>query len=429
MTRRKAVLFPAICLFCSVTFAAAGEPDGASDEQPAPLLQRETLTGNWFRLGQELEEHGIALGFGLTQIYQNNVRGAAATGRHSGRYTGSWDLEIDVEPAKLLKLPALTGGKIYLLAEGAWSDGIDGPSVGSLFGVNDDAGGDRSIDVTELWYEHELVGGKVRFRIGKIDLTGGFECRGCPASFDCNAFANDETTRFLNSALVNNPTIPFPDNGLGVMFHVEPIEGLYFTAGVADANADARETGFNTVFTGDDRFLSIYETGVTPRWSSPNGPLQGAYRVGFWMDSGPVDRVDANGAESDNMGLYLSMDQMFFKEIADADDSQGLGAFFRCGFADSDLNEIKASYSAGMQYQGLIPGRDDDVMAVGFATGALSAQGQHTHDNETVLETYYNIQLTPWLHLGPSLQIVFNPGGERNVRDAVILGFRCQMNF
>ena len=429
MTRRRTILFPAICLLCSAAFAAGGEPNRSSDEPPEPLLQRDTLTDNWFGLGREIEARGITLGLSLTQIYQTNVRGAAATGRHSGRYTGSWDLELDVEPGKLLKLPALAGGKVYLLAEGSWSGGIGDSSVGSIFGVNDDAGGDRSIDVTELWYEHELVGGKVRFRIGKIDLTGGFECRGCPASFDCNAFANDETTRFLNSALVNNPAIPFPDNGLGVMLHVEPVEWLYFTAGVADANADARETGFNTVFSGADRFLSIYETGVTPRLPSPNGLLQGAYRIGFWLDSGPVDRMDAEGAERDNMGLYLSMDQMFFKETADADDSQGLGAFFRCGFANSDLNEIKALYSAGVQYQGLVPGRDDDVLAVGFATGRLSAQSEHTHDNETVIETYYSIQLAPWLHLSPSLQVVFNPGGERDVRDAVVLGFRCQMSF
>ena len=67
-------------------------------------------------------------------------------------------------------MPALVGGKVYLLAEGSWSNGIDGPSVGSLFGVNDDAGGDRSIDVTELWYEHVLGGGKVRLRIGKVEM-------------------------------------------------------------------------------------------------------------------------------------------------------------------------------------------------------------------------------------------------------------------
>jgi hypothetical protein len=69
-----------------------------------------------------------------------------------------------------------------------------------------------------------LLDGAVLIRVGKLDLTGGFECRGCPVSFDGNSFANDQTTQFLNGALVNNPTIPFPDRGLGAVVHVAPVE-------------------------------------------------------------------------------------------------------------------------------------------------------------------------------------------------------------
>ena len=422
MTKGKTTTFLALCLLCSAGHAPAAEP-------PRPLLERDTITDNWFGLGRKLEADGIAVGLTLTQIYQVNVRGGLATRRRTGGYAGSWDLELDADLAKLLRLPALAGGTVYLLAEGSWSDGIDGSSVGSFFGANDDDAGNRSIDLTELWYEHELLDGKVHVRAGKIDLTGGFQCRGCVASFDGNAFANDETAQFLNGALVNNPTIPFPDNGLGAMLYVEPIEGFYLSVGAADANADARETGFNTVFTGEDRFLSIYEAGITPLLNSPRGPLQGACRIGFWLDSGPVDRMNADGADRDNMGLYLSLDQMFWKENADADDAQGLGGFFRYGMADSETNEIKAFYSAGVQYQGLLPGRDDDVLAAGFATGTLSAQAGHSADTETVIETYYSIRVTPWLTLAPSLQVIFHPGGQRDVHDAVVLGFRCQMSF
>lgn len=71
------------------------------------------------------------------------------------------------------------------------------------------------MDITELWYEHALLDDTLRVRLGKMDITGGFECRGCPVSFDGSLYANDETGQFLNSALVNNPTIPFPDKGLG----------------------------------------------------------------------------------------------------------------------------------------------------------------------------------------------------------------------
>ena len=427
MTKGKTTTFLALCLLCSAGRAPAAEPPA---EAPRPLLERDTITDNWFGLGRKLEADGIAVGLTLTQIYQVNVRGGLATHRRAGRYTGSWDLELEADPAKLLRLPALAGGTLHLVAEGSWSNGIDDSSISSLFGANDDDAGNRSIDLTELWYEHELLDGKARVRAGKIDLTGGFQCRGRAASFDGNTFANDETAQFLNGALVNNPTIPFPDNGLGAMLYVEPIEGFYLSVGAADANADARETGFNTVFTGEDRFLSMYEAGITPSLPSANGPLDGAYRIGFWLDSGPVERMNQDGAERDNMGLYLSLDQMFWKENADADDgAQGLGGFFRYGMGDSETNEIKAFYSAGVQYQGLLPGRDDDVLAAGFATGTLSAQAGHSADTETVIETYYSIRVTPWLTLAPSLQVIFHPGGQRDVHDAVVLGFRCQMSF
>ena len=42
-------------------------------------------------------------------------------------------------------LANLNGGSVYVLAEGSWSEGIDGPAVGSIFGVNDDAGGYRKL--------------------------------------------------------------------------------------------------------------------------------------------------------------------------------------------------------------------------------------------------------------------------------------------
>ena len=63
-------------------------------------------------------------------------------------------------------------------------------------------------------------------------------------SFDCSNYANDERTQFLNGALINNPTIPFPENGLGVAVHYGPDKFWYASAAVADARADLRETGF-----------------------------------------------------------------------------------------------------------------------------------------------------------------------------------------
>ncbi|MGB2823723.1 MAG: carbohydrate porin, partial [Phycisphaerae bacterium] len=249
-------------LFTTGGLGAAEAWEKSTDpRRPADLFRRDSLTDNWFALGQTLEQRGVSVALGLTQVYQLNLEGGLATHRRAGRYSGSYDLEVEFDLERLFRL---TGGTFFVLAEGSWSDGLDASSVGSLLGINDDAGGDRAIDVTETWYQQEWLGGRLIFRVGKIDLTGGFECRGCPASFDGSAYANDEVTQFLSSSLVNNPTIPFPDNGLGVMVHAEPVEGFYVTAGAADAQADARETGFRTAFHEEDHFFAAFEIGLAP---------------------------------------------------------------------------------------------------------------------------------------------------------------------
>jgi len=401
--------------------ATADEP--APTGGPASLTDRQTLTDDWFGLGRRLAESGVTFSLSATQVYQVNLRGGLATHRHAGRYAGSYDAELELDLERLL---GLRGASMYVLAEGSWSDGLGDSSIQSLFGVNDDAGGDRSIDVTELWYQQSLLGGRVLVRAGKVDLTGGFECRGCPVGFDGSLFANDETAQFLNAALVNNPTVPLPDNGLGAMVYVQAAEAVYVAAGAADAQADARETGFRTALHGEDHLFAIFEAGVTPVFHCLSRPLPGAWRAGLWYDPQPKERFDGRGTERDDAGFYLTFDQTLFKESDDVDDPQGLGVFFRYGWADSDVAEIRCFWSVGAQYHGLVPGRDEDILGVGFASGSLVRRAGFDEPHESVLEVYYSVAIFPWLTVSPSIQYVANPGGG-GAGDATVLGLRVQM--
>ena len=325
---------------------------------------------------------------------------------------------------------------LYLHGEGSWSrTDIDSTSIGSAFGANGDAAGRRALDITELWYEQAMLDETLRFRFGKLDITGGFECRGCPVSFDGSAYANDETGQFLNAALVNNSTIPFPDKGLGAVLYWNPIEWWYASAGVVDAQADARETGFNTAFTDEDYFFYVFETGIAPRLDSANGPLQGAYRIGMWVDGQDKAKFSNGKNYRDDIGFYVSADQLIRKENSDPEDSQGLGVFGRLGWADDNLNEIGKFWSLGFQYQGLIDGRDDDVLGVGYANGTFSDRAGandgdgYEESHEGVLEVYYNAQITPWFNLSPGIQFISDPGGLNANKDAVVFGLRAQITF
>ncbi len=437
-TYQFSMLLWATVVFLSSPAAAQepAEPPPAAEEsvimgqepEPYSLLTTDRLTGDWFGARSWLEGRGIDFGIAMTVVYQHNAHGGAQT--HSGhRITGSvdWELSLNSESLGLWQ-----GGTFFTAAESSWNDGIGGDRVGNLFGVNTDAAGDRAILVAELWYEHVFWEGKARFRAGKLDVG---------VDFDTNAFANDETAQFLNPALVNTGNIPMPDLGLGAQLILEPLDWLYVGIVAADAQADGRETGLRTTFHDEDHFFGALEIGFLPVWKTAGGDLPGGYRFGMWYDPQPKDKYfnDIGGRRTivpqkrDDVGFYFNMDQMLIKENPEDDvDSQGLGMFARYGFAHDEVSEIEHFWSIGAQYLGLIPTRDDDVLAFGVAQGILSnrmeLQGDTPHQ-ETVLELYYSMPITPWLVLTPDLQWILDPGGMDDGRDSFVAGLRAQISF
>ena len=412
------ILLSAVMLLGSVGICHA-------EDEENNLWNRETLTNGFFGLNDELADKGIEVGLGVTNIYQQNVRGGISKHRRAGRLSGSYDLELSADLQKLLGFET---GRLFIHLEGGWPDteGIDVPSVGSYFGVNADAVGNDTILVKQLYYEGPIFGDNLTLMIGKIDFTG---------VFDTSAYADDECTQFLNAAFVDNPTIPFPQYSLGLVLTYDLTDSWYVMGGIADAQADSRETGFRTTFHDEDYFFYALETGITPELNSANGAMPGAYRVGMWVDGQDKARFSNGKNYRDDIGIYLSCDQMLARENANPEDSQGLGAFFRYGYANSDLNPIGNFWSIGMQYQGLLEGRDDDVVAIGFAQGIFSDyvganDGEdYTENHENALEIYYSAQVTPWLAVSPSIQYIANPGGNKTTSDAVVLGVRVQVSF
>ena len=412
-------IFLSIVLLLGLVTPVHAEHSSSKKTGNSNIVQRQSLTNRLLGLNDALANKGIELELGLTQIYQQNVRGGISKHHRAGRFSGSYDLELSADLQKLL---GLESGTLFLHLEGGWPDteGIDEVSVGSAFGVNADAIGNRSMDVKQLFYEGPIFGSNLTLMIGKIDFTG---------VFDSSAYADDECTQFLNAAFVDDPTIPFPQYSLGAVLTYDLTDSLYLMGGIADAQADSRETGFRTTFHDEDYFFYIFETGITPQLSSARGSLQGAYRAGLWYDPRDKEKFSDGKIRRDDTGFYLSCDQMLYREN-DKDD-QGLGLFGRYGWASSKVNEVTNFWSAGFQYQGLLEDRDDDVLGFGFAQGIFSdkASSTYTDDYENAFELYYNALITPWLNISPSIQFIANPGGDRTASDAVALGVRAQIRF
>ena len=401
----------------------------------ATTFERDILSMPGVFLGKDvMSSSGLTVGVSSTNIYQQNMRGGTSTNDKRGRFNGAYGLEVAADFERLF---GLEGIGFYASSDGAWSQSgdIDGASVGSAFGVNGEGGSRRSLDVTQLWFEGAVLDGDLRIRAGKMKIAGGFECGGQTVAFDTGTYAGDTATQFINGGLGGNAIIPFPSKGIGAAFFYNPGDVWYAAFGVADAQADDRETGFNTAMTDEDYFFYIFETGVTPQIESSKGPLGGAYRVGLWVHGQDKARFSNGDNYRDDTGVYLSCDQMIFKENDGDEDTQGLGAFFRWGYANSDLNEIGNFWSFGFSYQGAFDGRDDDVLGVGMAHGVFSDQAGanggagYTENSETAYEVYYNAAVNDNLSISPSLQYIVDPGGTNAATDALVLGVRAVVAF
>ncbi|HEX9784922.1 MAG TPA: carbohydrate porin [Opitutaceae bacterium] len=114
------------------------------------------------------------------------------------------------------------------------------------------------------------------------------------------------------------------------------------------------------------------------------------------------------------------------------------------GGAPRDHSTFEWVASGGVHYQGLLPGRDEDTLAVGvvFAQVSRDARWQQRDDrdvngvnyvvladHEFVLEVTYRCHLRPWLVVEPDVQWMRHPGGSGATPDAFLLGLRANLTF
>ena len=420
---------------------AASQP--ASPGFGGDLATRRKLTGDWGGVRNQLADKGITIDVDLTNILQGNAHGGAQT-NNGLRYSGSTDYTITLDTGKLTG-GLWKGGTILLNAESKWGDGIDG-KVGSLMPVNLDAhkpGYDEGCMMTlsEYIIFQQLFDGKLVLVAGKLDGS---------RAFDHNVFANDERTQFMNLAFRNNPLIGAfaPYTNLGAGFILNPTDWLTVTTAVMDSEGRPKTTGFETAFHGPTNTSIVHEYALKLK---PLGK-EGNYRVGVMWSSmsykhlqpvapfkqmgptlmklvGPkvmkmMDPLLPYGTESGNAAIYTSFDQWVYNEANDP--TQGIGLFGRFGWARQDINPIAHFYSAGVGGKGVLPDRDRDTCGIGYYFVDMSNHMPDMFHSEQGIEAYYNIEITPWLHLSPDFQIVTNPGGTDDHDVSLVYGLRLQ---
>lgn len=390
-----------------------------------------------------LEDHGLTFEISYSADFFYNLLGGLNTS-DAEQYRGllGVSLTLDTERMGLWK----DGTAFVSMFENHGTD-ITERHVGDLQALNNADAPDRT-RLYEFWYQHSFLDGALQLKFGKMDANADFA-------------APDFGAEFIHSSPGFSPTLPiptWPDPALGAAVFLEPADWFYLRAAVYDAEGSGTRAGFDTAFHTPDDAFAIWELGLRPQFDLlGQEDLPGTYRIGGFYHSGEWDVIfnDLDGrrrprSQRGNAGAYLVFDQLLYREpppdvarperlppapssseeaLEDESSEQGLGVFFQFGWVPSDYNEITQHYGGGIQYVGLVPGRDDDIFGLGVHHVSLSSQVQSLEErySETAVETFYKLQLTDFMSIKPDLQYIVNPGGAG--RDAFVAGARLEIAF
>jgi len=377
---------------------------------------RTNLTGDWFGRRSALAANGITFQGDVTQYYQGVTDGGR---QQRFKYGGHADYVINMD---LGKLGAWQGLFLKLRGESQFGEFVNS-DTGALLAANTEGlmptiGGQETA-LTNFVLTQFLSESFAVFA-GKIDAFDG----------DRNAFAHGRgKDQFMNVGFVANPigfrTIPYSTYGAGFILlnGTEPI----FSFTVLDP-VDHATAGPTNLF-GEGVTLASELRLPTSFFGMPGHQLIG----GTWSNRDVPDLsrlLIAPGTPiataSDSWSLYWNFDHYLVTDPCD--ESRGWGIFGRAAVADDDTNPLGTFLSFGVGGSSPIAGRKADSFGVGWyrASSSNALPGLVFGEEGDGVELYYNVAVTPWLHITPDIQFI-DPA-RRGVDSATVLGIRMKMD-
>lgn len=414
--------------------------------------ERDHLTGDWNGVRTRLLERGLHLSAGYTGEYLGNVSGGISRG---GAFTGLLELavQLDTEKASLWR-----GGLFHISSLTPHGRDFSAINLGTLSPVSNIEAYD-GIRLYEAWYEHRFADGLFSIRAGQVATDEEFAYNDSESFFIHPSFGWPAGI----SANIPNGGSAYPLLGPGVRLRVDPADWLYWQTGIYDGDPWDSAAGDPTVNRRGVRWQlnssqgahAITELGYTLNPDSEQRALTGIYKIGAWLHTGdtPDNFRDADNRSfvasglaprlhSGTYGFYFSADQTLFREHPGT--SQGLNLFGRAFVAPEDRSLFGLTVDSGVQYTGLLPGRDEDQLGFGVAYHRVSRHLRAMErddrdlngvalpalsDFECALELFYVIQVKKWWTIQPDVQYLIHPGGSTTIPNALVLGVRTSLVF
>ena len=396
------------------------------------------------RVGPELNgfrTRAANKGITFNTQYMAEVWGNPTGGLSNGAvFTGLTTVQGNIDLQKLLGWRGATfSTRSYWLS----GQNISAEHVGNIFTVSNIAGY-PTIRMNELWLQQNFVDDRVSIRVGQLGADSEFDVSTHSIVFLNSTFG---WSPYL-SANIPNGGPAYPMSTPGIRLALTPVNWLTYQGAVFQGNPFAQNVnrnGFDWDLSASNGYFSIHELTFHANQGAGVNALTGTFKVGGWFDTAPDP--GASG-EPWNYGIYFVADQMLYRvqqpdftapnnknnQTASVSvTNKGLGAFTHVGIAPRNSSLVNFYIDGGLNYKGLIPTRDNDILGFAIAYGHLSddpshSQGSSNRGYEIVLETTYQIELTPWLSLQPDVQYVIHPSGT-DIPDALVLGAHTALSF
>lgn len=461
----KAILSSLIALGLAVGLQAQSVEELIADQEIAatPDLihwwNGESAGGSWSGLRPVMEDGGIQIFGGYTAEVWGNTTGGLKQGT---LYTGLLDFGVNLDLEELVGWPGASVSTTWL-----WLSGRDASEdlAGNFLTISNIAGF-NTFRMLELWFQQNTLDDIISLRLGQLTADSEFVISDYAGTFINGTFG---WPAFMSTNLpAGGPGSPM--GTLGARLALNPVDWFTFQSAVFQGNVydeDVNRHGFRWRLDGENGLLFLNEAQVRWNHRDEETGLPGQAKTGMWIQTGELADILAESTSSGNYGWYFIVDQMLYREpstknhvlagtskggksvaagkesksfktpVMPGKSDQGLGWFGRIAFTKEDRNFVSFYFDTGLTYKGLIPSRDQDTLGMAFAYAQLgnSARNMLIDDGsigvgaEMVLEVTYQSQVTPWLTIQPDLQYIINPGGTRDLNNALVIGGQASVSF
>ena len=344
-------------------------------------------------------------------VYKGQGWNVASGGLAQGSaYLHNIDVSLEWDMSK----SGIEGGTLFLYGLANNKSELSADLVGDLQVVSNIDNGEV-YRMLEAWYQQEI--GNTRFKAGLIDLNSEFD-------------AIDTAGLFLNSSHGIGPDFSqtgeggpsnFPTTSLAIMFETKVNEQFRIIGGLFDAVPNDPNNPKRHKLAVDEGVIYVGEM----EFITSNNIR---FALGGYKYSSKLDPLLGGTAQTGHGGVYGTVEAELMDNVS---------GWLRVGLANSTLNPTSHYVGTGIVLSAPFEGRENDQLGIAIAAAMngddfkaqLFNDGSIAADGEYNIELSYRYQINDNLAIQPDVQYIINPGGTKDLKNALVLGIHLKVGF